>query len=196
LIPAADYGILLLMTLKATALAHPNIAFIKYWGMKDEDLKLPANDSISMNIGCLSTRTTVEYDQQLRADEIQLNGTPLSGAGLARVEDFMCHLRQMTGRSLFARITSENNFPTGVGIASSASAFAALALAGTAALDLTLSEQELSNLARWGSGSACRSIPGGFVEWRTDPSTNQSYAVSFAPADHWKLMDCIAIVSS
>ena len=185
-----------MMTMKATALAHPNIAFIKYWGMQDEDLKLPANDSISMNIGCLSTRTTVEYDPALKADEIQLNGSYLSGAGLARVKSFMCHLRQMTGHSLFARINSENNFPTGAGLASSASAFAALALAGTAALGLTLSEQELSSLARWGSGSACRSIPGGFVEWRTDSSTHQSYAASFASEQHWKLMDCIAIVSS
>jgi diphosphomevalonate decarboxylase len=183
------------MTLRATALAHPNIAFIKYWGMRDEKLKLPANDSISMNIGCLSTRTTVEYHPKHKLDSIILNGEPLEGQGLIRVQTFMDQIRQMTGQSLFARINSENNFPIGAGVASSASAFAALALAATAALGLNLSERELSNLARLGSGSACRSIPGGFVEWRTDPATKDSFAFSIAAADHWKLVDCIAILS-
>lgn len=183
------------MTLKATALAHPNIAFIKYWGIKDEGERLPANDSLSMNIGCLSTRTTVEYDSRLSSDSLVINGQAVNGEALLRVHRFMDRIRSMTDQSLFAHITSENNFPIGAGIASSASGFAALALAGTAALGFDLQERELSGLARFGSGSACRSIPGGFVEWRTDTNTSESYAFSIAPPDHWKLADCIVILS-
>lgn len=183
------------MDMQATALAHPNIAFIKYWGLEDEERRIPANDSISMNIGCLSTHTTVTYDPQLKEDTLILNGERASGQGLARVQTFMNRIRQMAGETLYAHVESENNFPIGAGVASSASGFAALALAGTAALGLDLSEKALSSLARFGSGSACRSIPGGFVEWRTDHETGVSYAVSIAPSDHWKLMDCIAILS-
>ena len=90
---------------------------------------------------------------------------------------------------------SENNFPTGSGIASSASAFAALSLAASKAAGLQLDERSLSRLARRGSGSACRSVPAGFVEWQSGEDDDSSYAFSLAPADHWQLYDCIAIVS-
>ena len=183
------------MTTTATALAHPNIAFIKYWGLKDETLRLPANDSLSMNIGCLSTRTTVTVDPSLKSDTLTLNGEPAADKALTRVQAFLDRIRGMAGSPTFARVDSENNFPIGAGIASSASGFAALALAGTAAYGLAPSEKDLSSLARFGSGSACRSVPGGFVEWRTDPGTGESYATSLAPPDHWKLADCIAILS-
>lgn len=191
----SPYGILLLMNLHATALAHPNIAFIKYWGLADESRRIPANGSISMNIGCLSTKTTVDFDPELQEDTLFLNGDMVTGQGLARVKSFMDHIRRLADQNLYARVISENNFPIGAGLASSASGFAALALAGTAALGLDLSEQELSALARFGSGSACRSIPGGFVEWLVDPQTGATYAQSIAPADHWDLVDCIAILS-
>jgi diphosphomevalonate decarboxylase len=92
-------------------------------------------------------------------------------------------------------VESENNFPIGAGIASSASAFAALALVASKVYGLALSEKELSSLARFGSGSACRSVPGGFVEWITDPHTGDSFARSIAPADHWQVMDCIAVLN-
>lgn len=183
------------MIRQATALAHPNIAFIKYWGFEDETQRIPANDSLSMNIGCLSTRTTVQYDSELTADRLILNNHEITGAGLSRLQKFMERIRHLTGENLFARVISENNFPVGAGVASSASGFAALALAGTAALGWHLPEPELSSLARFGSGSACRSIPGGFVEWRTDPITGDSHAFSIAPASHWDLVDCIVILS-
>mgnify|MGYP001019015540 CR=1 FL=1 len=89
---------------------------------------------------------------------------------------------------------SENNFPAGAGIASSASAFAALALAASSAAGLSLQEHELSHLARLGSGSACRSIPVGFVEWLAGEDDRSSYAVSIAPAEHWDLVDLICVV--
>jgi diphosphomevalonate decarboxylase len=95
-----------------------------------------------------------------------------------------------------AEAMSENNFPSGAGIASSAAAFAALALAGSKAAGLYLSERELSILARRGSGSASRSIPGGFVEWQMGENDQDSFAYSIAPPDHWNLADCVAIVSS
>ena len=183
------------MNKSATALAHPNIAFIKYWGIRDEDRRIPTNGSISMNIGCLATKTSVQFDPQLTADSLILNGEAITGPGLARAQHFMDRIRHMAEQTIFARISSENNFPIGAGVASSASGFAALALAGTAALGLTLSGRELSNLASFGSGSACRSIPGGFVEWRVNTLTGESFAQSIAPADHWDLVDCVAILS-
>lgn len=183
------------MNMHATALAHPNIAFIKYWGLADETRRIPANGSLSMNIDCLTTRTRVEFDPTLAADELHLNGQQVFGNGLARVQTFMERIRRLAAKKLYAHITSENNFPIGAGLASSASGFAALAMAGTAAIGLTLSERELSALARFGSGSACRSIPGGFVEWTVDPATGETDAQSIAPADHWDLVDCIAILS-
>jgi len=91
---------------------------------------------------------------------------------------------------------TKNNFPSGAGIASSASAFAALALAGSKAAGLDLSERELSRLARRGSGSAARSIPGGFVEWQAGTCDEDSFAYSIADPNHWKLVDCVAIVST
>jgi len=181
--------------MKAAAIAHPNIAFIKYWGIRDEERKLPSNDSISMNIGCLSTRTSVAYDPQLTSDTLTLNGERVEGEPLSRVSIFLDRIRKMAGANLYAHIDSENNFPIGAGIASSASAFAALALAGTAALGLNLSEEALSRLARFGSGSACRSVPGGFVEWRTNECTGESYAFSIASKNHWALVDLVAILS-
>ena len=183
------------MTTTVTALAHPNIAFIKYWGLKDDALRLPVNDSLSMNIGCLSTRTTVTLDPALAADTLILNNETATGKALTRVQLFLDRVRRMAGTQTHVHVESENNFPIGAGIASSASGFAALALAATTAYNLALSEKELSSLARFGSGSACRSIPGGFVEWVTDPTTGDSFARSIAPADHWQIIDCIAILS-
>ncbi|HQA28235.1 MAG TPA: diphosphomevalonate decarboxylase [Brevefilum fermentans] len=183
------------MNMHATALAHPNIAFIKFWGLADEPRRIPANGSLSMNIDGLTTRTRVEFDPTLAADELLINGQPVFGNGLERVQTFMDRIRRLAAKKLYAHISSENNFPIGAGLASSASGFAALALAGTAALGLTLSERELSALARFGSGSACRSIPAGFVEWTVDPATSETDAHSIAPVDHWDLVDCIAILS-
>lgn len=180
----------------AVAIAHPNIAFIKYWGNRDHALRLPANGSISMNLDGLFTRTRVTFDPDLERDTLQLDGQEVDGAPLLRVSCFLDLVRERAGMKMFARVESENNFPTASGIASSASAFAALALAATQAAGLRLDERELSCLARRGSGSACRSVPGGFVEWQAGESDADSYAFSLAPPDHWDLCDCIAIVST
>ena len=179
----------------ATARACPNIAFIKYWGDQDPCLRIPANGSLSMNLAGLHTETRVTFEAALPADTLVINGQPILGIGLQRVADLLDCVRQMAGVGLYARVDSSSNFPIGAGIASSAAAFAALSLAASAAAGLPLSERELSRLARSGSGSACRSVPGGFVEWQAGSTDEDSYAFSIAPREHWALVDCIVIVS-
>jgi diphosphomevalonate decarboxylase len=179
----------------ATAISHPNIAFIKYWGNRDNQLRLPVNGSISMNLDGLFTRTTVSFNSA-KTDSLAINSTSVTGKGLERVSYILDIVREKAGIQDRAEVTSENNFPAGAGIASSAAAFAALALAGSKAARLDLSEPELSVLARRGSGSASRSIPAGFVEWKMGEAENDSYAFSIAPANHWNLVDCVAIVSA
>jgi diphosphomevalonate decarboxylase len=178
-----------------TALSNPNIAFIKYWGNRDNLLRIPANGSISMNLASLETRTTVEASPEFLSDSLTLNGRNETGTTLERVQAFMNLLRVMSEKPFFAQITSENNFPLSVGIASSAAAFAALAAAGSQAFGLALTEKELSMLARRGSGSASRSIPGGFVEWHAGKYDSDSFAESIAPAEHWDLWDCVSVVT-
>lgn len=182
-------------TCTAIAIASPNIALIKYWGNADDRLRLPASPSISFNLAGLQTRTRVDWEDRLAADEVIINGEEVTGATRDRVVHHLNHIRRLSGHQGFARVDSSNNFPTGAGIASSASAFAALSLAATTALGLHLSERELSALARLGSGSAARSIPGGFVAWYTGATHEDSYAESFAPPDYWDLVDLIAVVS-
>ena len=178
-----------------TARSHPNIAFIKYWGDRDPRLHIPANGSISMNLGGLFTRTRVTFDPELHHDRLRINNHEPKGPALKRVSGLLSLVRQRTGIEWFAEVISENNFPTGAGIASSASAFAALSLAATAAAGLDLDEAQLSRLARLGSGSASRSIPGGYVEWQVGTGDEDSYAYTIAEPAHWDLVDCIAIVS-
>lgn len=184
------------MSFSAAARAHPNIAFIKYWGNRDHSLRLPANGSVSMNLASLYTDTTVTFRPGLTGDRLVINGREISDAGLDRVSAFLDVVRRLAPEAGFAEVVSENNFPMGAGIASSASAFAALALAASAAAGLKLSEQECSRLARRGSGSACRSVPGGFCEWAAGSGDEDSYAFSIADPEHWALTDLIAVISS
>ena len=180
----------------ATAQANPNLAFIKYWGNRDNTLRIPMNGSISMNLDGLYTRTTVRFQPGLSSDQLSINGYEVTGKGLDRISYILDTIRGMANIHEGAEVISENNFPSGAGIASSASAFAALALAGSKAAGLDLSEPKLSRLARRGSGSASRSIPGGFVEWQAGTSDEDSFAFSIAEPNHWDLVDCIAIVST
>ena len=179
---------------QAAALAHPNIAFIKYWGNRDEQLRLPLTGSLSMALNGLDTVTRVSFEPDLTADRFILNRVEQSGAALERVAHFLEHVRRFAGLSHFAHVESSNNYPSSAGIASSAAGFAALALAATKAAGLELSEAELSRLARLGSGSACRSVPGGFAEWLPGSGDADSYAVQIAPPEHWDLVDLIVVV--
>lgn len=191
-----DKTIFLMTNNSITAIAHPNIAFIKYWGNKDDDLRIPANGSLSMNLGGLTTQTTVEIDSSLSSDDVKINGIQAEPSSSMRISDFLSIVRKISGRQEYAHVSTQNDFPSGSGIASSASGFAALALAASSAYGLNLSEKDLSRLARRGSGSACRSIPSGYVEWLPGSSDENSYACSIADPDHWDLIDVIAIVDS
>jgi diphosphomevalonate decarboxylase len=179
---------------KATAVANPNIAFIKYWGKADQALNLPANPSLSMNLGALTTVTTVEFRAGLPFDMVSIDGQSGSGAALARVVAHLDRVRTLAGIEDRAWVASRNDFPAGTGLASSASGFAALSLAATQAAGLSLSEASLSRLARLGSGSACRSVPAGFVLWEGD-ADDTSLARQVAPPEHWDLRDVVAIVA-
>ncbi|HAF62337.1 MAG TPA: diphosphomevalonate decarboxylase [Anaerolineaceae bacterium] len=180
-----------------TAIAHPNIAFIKYWGNQDDALRIPMNGSLSMNLQALTTTTSVEFCEDLKQDDLVIDGQSASPEVLQRVSTFLDIIRaQMPDQHLKAIVISNNNFPMSTGIASSAAAFAALAAAASQAAGLDLDETTLSRLARRGSGSACRSIPSGFVEWQAGTCDEDSYAHSIAAPDHWALVDLIAVVSS
>jgi diphosphomevalonate decarboxylase len=194
---------------KATAIAPANIAFIKYWGKENEELRYPLNSSISMNLNNCVTTTTVEFSDKFKSDTfflIENNTTPRNKTHvhkIARNENKneadrvirqIDRIRKLADKSWFAKVASYNNFPKNAGIASSASGFAALTLAGCRAAGLSLSEKELSVLARIGSGSACRSIPSGFVEWMKKEGSNDSYAYSLFPPSHWALCDVVVLL--
>ena len=147
----------------AEAYAHTNIALVKYWGKRDGKLNLPAVGSLSLTLDGFGTWTSVALDAALQDDTLELNGGPLTGDPLHKVTRFLDLVRDLAGTRTRARVVSRNDVPTAAGLASSASAFAALALAGSHAFGLRLDEKALSALARRGSGSAARSIPGGFV---------------------------------
>ncbi|HEY4688053.1 MAG TPA: diphosphomevalonate decarboxylase [Anaerolineae bacterium] len=181
---------------KATAIAHPNIALIKYWGNRDHALRIPANSSLSMNLAGLSATTTVAFDDSLTEDGVVLNGVERSGAAKDRVVKMLDRVRAMANLHACARVESRNDFPSGAGLASSAAGFAALAVAAVAAAGLRLDEAALSRLARTGSGSACRSVPGGYVEWQAGVEDTSSFAFSIAPPEHWALRDVIAIIDA
>lgn len=181
--------------MKATAIAPSNIAFIKYWGKKDEVLKLPENGSFSMCLSNLLTTTTVEFSLKYKKDEFLLKGSTLYKAKSSqRVINHLDLVRKMAGINLKAKVVSQNNFPSGTGLSSSASGFAALTLAATKAAVLNLSEKDLSILARQGSGSACRSIPDGFVEWLDGNTSETSYGISLFPPNYWDIADVVVIV--
>ncbi|MBN1966870.1 MAG: diphosphomevalonate decarboxylase [Anaerolineae bacterium] len=179
----------------ATAQASPNIALIKYWGNRNNELRLPVSSSLSFNLAELHTQTTVTWSDGTAADTVLINGEPVTGGAYERVVGHLDHVRKLAGTTARAAIESSNNFPTGAGIASSAAAFAALSLAATAALGLALDERALSTLARLGSGSAARSIPGGFVAWYAADEHANSYAETIAPPEHWALIDLVAVIS-
>ncbi len=184
-------------TRHASARARANFALVKYWGKADARLNVPAVGSISITLDALWSDTDVEFDARLTADELVLDGQRRADQ-LAKVSACLDLLRERAGVAWRARVVSANNFPTGAGLASSASGFAALVKAAAAALDLTLSPRELSVLARRGSGSAARSVFGGFVEMHAGraPDGADSFAEPLLERDAWPLEVAIAITAT
>ncbi len=185
---------------RATVEAPANIAFIKYWGVEDEERVLPTNPSISMTLRSCVTTTTVEALESAGADEVRLADAagellPAPTRFAAGVTAHLDRLRSWAGDERRCRVATHNSFPAGTGMASSASGFAALALAATAAFGREPTPEEASVLARLsGSGSAARSVLGGYVEWPAGAGAAGAHAREIAPADHWTLCDVVAVV--
>lgn len=179
----------------STAIAQPNFALIKYWGKVNEELIIPSTGSLSLTLDIYPTITTVELIEDYPHDTATLDGVTLSGNELGRIETVMQVVRDISGRTERAVITSTNSVPTAAGLASSASGFAALALAAATAYGLKLDRSQLSRIARRGSGSASRSIFDGIVRWNAGDSDETSQAEQL----HWqgdRLAMVIVIVSA
>ena len=177
----------------AVAAACANIALVKYWGNRDDRRNLPATGSISVTVRDLVTRTAVTFHDQPH-DQLVLDGEPGDPGALARVSRCLDEVRRRAGLTQGARVVSRNHFPTGAGLASSASGFAALAVAASRAAGLVLTPTELSTLARLGSGSAARSIFGGIVELLRGERTDGADAAAVPLADEtWPLAVVVAI---
>lgn len=183
---------------KATARAHPNIALIKYWGKRDQALFLPATSSLSMTLDGLSATTTVEFSPRFEADRFELDGQVIEGRALDRFALLLDRVRALAGMDLPAKVASANDFPKAAGLASSAAGGAALAAAACWAAGLDLAPQALSRLARQFSGSACRSIEGGFCEWQRGERCDggDSFAIQVAPEAHWPSLRMVVAICS
>jgi diphosphomevalonate decarboxylase len=181
---------------RATARAGANFALVKYWGKADARLNVPAVGSISITLDALFTDTEVELAPELAEDELTLDGRRRD-EGTAKISACVDLLRSKAGVATRVRVASRNNFPTGAGLASSASGFAALVRAAEAAFGLALSPRERSIVARFGSGSAARSIFGGFVEMHagTSPDGTDSFAEPLLEGREWPLEVVIAVTA-
>lgn len=182
------------MIRKAKARAHANIALIKYWGKKDDELVLPINSSLSLTLDCFYTETEVVFDDSLDEDYFYLNDDKENKLATEKVSRFLDLFRRTAGINTPALVKSRNYVPTAAGLASSASGLAALAAAANVASGLNLDHRELSMYARQGSGSATRSIFGGFVEWQKGISGDDSYAVEIDDAN-WDIGMVVVIVN-
>ena len=178
---------------KVTIKTASDIALIKYWGKKDEVLRLPENGSVSIKLDGLDTVTTVEFKESLTKDDITIQGES-NNKETARVTKHLDRIRKSYGKDIFAKVVSINTFPKGTGLSSSGSGFAALTFAATKSLEMGLNEKELSILSRQGSGTACRCACGGFVEWLDGDTSESSYSYSYKPQDYWDIRDVVVIV--
>jgi phosphomevalonate decarboxylase len=160
--------------MKASATAHPIQGLIKYHGLKDEALRIPFHDSISVCTAPLCTRTTVEFGKW--EDSAEIDGKKAGERELERILDVVNPLRKMAGTVKGVRVSSVNDFPSNIGLGASASGFAALALACSRALELDLSLEEVSRFARRGAGSASRAVTGGFSRWYAGDGDETSFS--------------------
>jgi diphosphomevalonate decarboxylase len=173
----------------AWAVANSNLALVKYWGKGEEGANHPAGASLSVTLDSLSTAAQVLFSAGLSDDRVE--GLPPSAE--AKVLRFLERFRTTFGVRGHAAVFLASNFPVAAGLASSASTFAALSKAAASAAGLSLGDAELAEIARTGSGSACRSIYGGFVEWR--PQGGGSVVEPIAAREHWSLRVLVAVTS-
>ncbi|NHJ48794.1 MAG: diphosphomevalonate decarboxylase [Asgard group archaeon] len=183
-------------TTKSTTIAYTNTALIKYWGKQDEEQIIPMNNSISITNDTLKTTTTVEFSNEYKSDSFILNGEESKGKIKQKVVTHLSYIREISSNSKYAKVVSENNFPTSAGLASSASGFAALTMAACSALDLKKSTKELSIISRRGSGSSCRSFYGGYVEWLKEDDNGDSYAIQLADEKWFDISNLVIVVNA
>ncbi len=182
--------------MKATAIANSNTALIKYWGKYDEELILPMNSNISMTVDSQNTITTVEFSRDFEDDIVFINDEKAEGVPRKRVIKHLNLIRSIARIDEKAKVSSKNNFPTAAGLASSASGFAALTVAACAAAGLDLDKKELSIISRQGSGSSCRSIYGGYVEWVKGKRSEDSYAIQIADENYFDMRDIALVIAT
>lgn len=174
--------------------ANVNIALLKYWGKKEEELKLPFQTSIALTLDDLYTDSTLTRDPALKADELFLNGKKASKIEQDKIAHYLDLVRKLYKRKGFIRIESINHVPTAAGLASSASAYASIALGLNDLFELNLDKKGLSALARLGSGSASRSIYGGFSLWIPGDSHETSVATQIV--SDWQDLVFIVVLLS
>ncbi|NLW53219.1 MAG: diphosphomevalonate decarboxylase [Tissierellia bacterium] len=173
--------------------AHANIALIKYWGKKDEKLFLPFNSSLSLTLDAFYTITDVKVIDG-KSDVFYLDGKIQDEEETSKISKFIDRFRKLSNKDFCVRIDSKNHFPTAAGLASSASGFAALAGALNEIYETRLDKKHLSIMARKGSGSATRSLFGGFVEWKKGHDDLSSFAEKFDDAN-WDIGMIIVILN-
>ncbi len=164
--------------MKASAKAYPIQGLIKYHGLKDEVLRLPYHDSISVCTAPINTLTTIEFGH--RSDKAEFDGMEAKGRELERIRAVIDPLRALAREKSGFRMVSRNDFPSNIGLGASASGFAALAVATCAALELDLTLEEISRYARRGAGSASRAVTGGFSRWYAGTGDEDSYSRQLA----------------
>jgi len=167
------------MPMKASAEAHPIQGLIKYHGLRDEKLRIPYHDSISVATSPTLSHTTIEFGE-MKTDSARVDGRELAGREMDRVVHVVDEVRARVGIDLRFRMESRNNFPSNVGLGSSASGFAALAMASCEAAGLELSLEKISTIARRGAGSASRSVTGAFSRWKAGLEDEESYSYQLA----------------
>lgn len=168
---------------KSSAIAYPIQGLIKYHGLRDEKLRIPFNDSISVCVAPFRTHTTIEFSNQFQQDSVEIDGKIVSGREHERVLDVVNRVREAAKVTLSFQMKSVNNFPSNIGLGASSSGFAALAKSAADALNINLSLKDLSRIARIGGGSASRAVTGGFSYWAGGDSDETSFSYPLASID-------------
>ncbi len=181
---------------KVIAQAQPNIAFVKYWGKRDERWNLPFADSVSVCLDSFETKVELVREEGLARDEFLWNGQKLSASYQGRFMALLGMARERSGDRSPMRLAVKTNLPSRVGLASSSACMAAFARAVDVSYGMGLTDRELSAVARLGSGSACRSVPGGFARWKRGVREDGSDSVAerIASPDHWPELEVLVVV--
>ena len=173
--------------MKASAIAHPIQGLIKYHGLRDRALRIPFHGSISVCTGPILSHTTVERLAG-GGDEVIIDGQAVGGRALERAQSVLDAIRSRVGDDRRCRVESSNDFPQYVGLGSSSSGFAALAVAAAGAYGLEIDAERLSEVARLGAGSACRSLTGGISEWLVGDFRSYSRCLLDVETADWRIV--------